>query len=250
MVRQADARNKAKRQEEMKKKQAKIKEAQDKAIADATSKLQSKAKTTTQTALKAKQSPIISPDSETRRKRSQSIDLADVRASPVARPWNDPDWLSSNLGTTGTPIRGNEESKRDPPALPPPTNLDMGGGGARPKTRSQAASEVSPASTKGEEKSQDPSPIKAKALVNNYVKDLMKGNKIQVIEEGQPIEKEITSVEQLKGSRDEIPKPLRDSLKKHFDKDFKSTSSLNSVYNWYHKLGAAVMTTTFEGDDS
>ena len=175
--------------------------------------------------------------------------MADVRSSPVARPWNDPDWLSSNLGATGTPIRGSEERKHDPPALPPPTNLDMGGGGTRPKTRSQAASEVSPASTKGEGKTEESSPVKAKTLVNNYVKDLMKGVKIQIIEEGQPIEKEISSVEQLKGSREEIPKPLRDSIKKHFDKDFKSTSSLNSVFNWWIKLGSAVMTTTFDGDE-
>jgi hypothetical protein len=250
---QFHAQNKTKRQqEERKKKQALIKQAQDKAIANATAKVQSKAKTTTQSALKAKQSPIISPDSETRRKRSQSIDLADVRASPVARPWNDPDWLSSNLGTTGTPIHGSEESKHDPPALPPPTNLDMGGGGPRPKTRSQVPKDVSPASTKGEGKEEEAvdegsekgSARKTKRQekkeaiqkekdeifmpINNYVVDILGKSGIK-------------SIEDLKDNREPIPEELRDELARTY-KVFKANATLGTIYNWYKGFNPKTMT--------
>jgi hypothetical protein len=69
-------------------------------------------RSTTQATLKSKQSPIVSPDS-TSPKAKGTIDLASVRRSPTPRPWEDEDWMASNLGTADTP-RHESSGKKSP----------------------------------------------------------------------------------------------------------------------------------------
>jgi len=136
--------------------------------------------------------------------------------------------------------------------LPPPDALDgpsgMGGGG--PRTRSQALKDVSPASTKGEEKgeahegSEQGSARKTKREekkeaiqrekdqifmpVNNYVVDILGKSGIK-------------SIEDLKDNKEPIPKELREELAKTY-KTFKSNATLSTIYNWYKGFNVKTMT--------
>ena len=90
-----------------------------------------------------------------------------------------------------------------------------------------------------------------KANINYYLKDMLKGVKIQVIDEVSGQLKEIvpTSVAEMKGSKTTIPKEVRDAFMKNYRHKFLETSNFGSVYNWWKQLGSAEMRRIEDMDD-
>ena len=186
----------------------------------------------TQSALKSKQSPIVSPDS-TSPKAKGTIDLASVRRSPVAKPWEDEDWMASNLGTSDTPRR--ESSGKKSPRLTRAQRKAMEvdiiqeeQNDVSEEEEKEEESKSSSKKSKREEKKQLKEKAKQEMFVkmNQYLMDVFK-------------KAGISNIKDLQGDKDEIPDDLRDELYKNYGKRFNRDSTLDTVYKWYDKLDPA-----------
>jgi hypothetical protein len=189
------------------------------------------ARSTTQSAVKSKQSPMVSPDS-TSPKAKGTRDLASVRRSPGPRPWEDEDWMTSNLGTADTPLR--ESSAKKSPRLTRAQRKAMeidyaeeGGDAEGQNEVSDEEGETPKSSKKGKREEKKASKEKAKqemfVKMNQYLIDVFK-------------KAGISNIKDLQGDKDNIPDDLREELYKNYGKKFNRDSTLDTVYNWYDKL--------------